>query len=122
MNDQNAESWERMQELIENKDADGLLTYLKQLPVSDISWAMAHLDEEARSELIESVSHEEAASILQNITEDQAADVIETIDAKEAASKGDFATAIKLAKRAKFESDAAYAQGESQKDAKSWLL
>jgi hypothetical protein len=42
--------------------------------------------------------------------------------AKEAASKGDFATAIKLAKRAKFESDAAYAQGESQKDAKSWLF
>ena len=42
--------------------------------------------------------------------------------AKEAAGKGDFATAIKLAKRAQFESDAAYEQAESQKDIKPWLF
>ena len=42
--------------------------------------------------------------------------------AKEAAGKGDFATAIKLAKRAKFESDAAYEQAESEKDIKPWLF
>ena len=42
--------------------------------------------------------------------------------AKDAAGKGDFATAIKLAKRAKFESDAAYEQYESQKNIKPWLF
>jgi len=42
--------------------------------------------------------------------------------AREAAGKGDFATAIKLAKRAQFESDAAYEQAESQKDIKPWLF
>jgi len=42
--------------------------------------------------------------------------------AKEAASAGDFKTAIKLANRAKFESNAAYEQYESQKDIKPWLF
>lgn len=41
---------------------------------------------------------------------------------KEAAGKGDFSQAIKLAKRAKFESDLAYEQYESQKDIKPWLF
>jgi hypothetical protein len=40
--------------------------------------------------------------------------------AKEAAAKGDMETATKLANRAKFESEAAYAQAESEKDARPW--
>lgn len=42
--------------------------------------------------------------------------------AREAADKGDFATAIKLAKSAKFESDSAFDQHESQKNIKPWLF
>lgn len=38
-------------------------------------------------------------------------------NAKEAAAKADYETATKLVKRAKFESDTAYQQYESQKDA-----
>lgn len=41
-------------------------------------------------------------------------------DAKDAAAKGDMETAIKKADRAKFESEAALAQAESEKDAKPW--
>lgn len=40
--------------------------------------------------------------------------------AKEAAAKGDLATATKLANRAKFESESAYAQYVSEKDVKPW--
>ena len=42
--------------------------------------------------------------------------------AKAAVSKGDLETAMKLAKKAKFEGEMAYQQAMSQKDAKPWLF
>jgi uncharacterized protein YceK len=42
--------------------------------------------------------------------------------AKAAASKGDNETALKLAKRAKFEGEMGYQQAMEQKDAKPWLF
>ena len=42
--------------------------------------------------------------------------------AKAAASKKDYAKAIKLANKAKFEGEAGYAQAMAEKDAKPWLF
>jgi predicted S18 family serine protease len=43
-------------------------------------------------------------------------------NAKEAAAKGDYAMAISLARKAKFEGEAAYSQYESQRDAGPYLF
>jgi len=80
------ESWEHIGELIGKKDIDGLLLFLKKLPVSEIAWAMANLDEHLRGELIELISPAEAATVLHSITGDQAADMLETINVREAAN------------------------------------
>ena len=42
--------------------------------------------------------------------------------AKDAASKGDYATALKLANKAKFEGDMGYQQAMDQKNIKPWLF
>ncbi len=80
------ESWEDIKDLIERKDIEGTLQLLKNLPVTDIAWSIANLEEESRSQLLELLSPSEAASVLHNVTGDQAADMLETIDVKEAAS------------------------------------
>ena len=80
------ESWERIRELAEAGDRDGLDTAIGSMEAGDAVRSILRLDPEAQQSVLTTLSPPEAADLIEDTPDEQAADLIEQLSPTEAAS------------------------------------
>ncbi|MFG0267365.1 MAG: magnesium transporter [Rhodopirellula sp. JB055] len=78
--------WERLGELAEAGDAEGLRNFLLSLAAHDQALALSRLDEDHHTAVLTLLSAEEAAELLRHLSETQAAELVDALDTLDAAA------------------------------------
>lgn len=86
LDEENIETWEAIESLVEHGDAAELGRFLHAMTPSEVARALSRLDEDKRSELLTLLGPEDAADLLEELTEAQGADLIEDLPVDQAAA------------------------------------
>lgn len=78
--------WERLAQLIQDKDAPRVIEFVNELSPSETARAISRLDGEDQMLLFSILTPEEAAEIIEDMPEVQAADLVEEMPSEEAAA------------------------------------
>ncbi|MCC9643769.1 magnesium transporter [Rhodopirellula sp. JC740] len=78
--------WERLAELVDSGDGEGLEDYLSNLSASDQALSLSRLDEEHHTAVLTLLPAEEAAEVLRHLSETQAAELVDGLEAADAAA------------------------------------
>lgn len=78
--------WERLKDLLENRDSDQIRIYLNSLKSEEIIRSISRINRDEQQLLLTLLSPEDAADVLEDIPEAQAASIIEEMKVKEAAA------------------------------------
>jgi len=80
------ESWEDLEQLVEESDAAGAQAFLEQLPAGETARAVLRLDEEDQEQLLAALSPDAAASVVDELPDAQAAEMLERLEPEAAAA------------------------------------
>ncbi len=78
--------WEKLKELIDQRDAELVEQFLDELPAGEAARAVARLAEEDQTQLLTTLAPHAAADLLEEIPAAQAADLVEHLPAETAAA------------------------------------
>ncbi len=80
------EPWRKIRALVEQRDADSLLSLLEELSPGQVARALTRIDDEDRHQLLLLIEPEEAADLIEELADAQGADIIEELPADDAAA------------------------------------
>lgn len=78
--------WEELEQLVKDANVASVEAYLDELPATEVARAVSRISDQWRTELLTSLSPDDAAEILQSVPDEQAVDWIEQLPAAEAAA------------------------------------
>ena len=86
MNNEEMTTWELLRETLETGDEDQLRAVMADLPTTEATQAMLHLDQDEQKDILVALDPADAADLIEEYPDQPALDLIETLSADEAAS------------------------------------
>lgn len=78
--------WQKMIDLVREESGAGLEAYVESLSSADTAWALEHLDEGERRQVLTALTAEAAAEVIEEVPDAQSAELLDALDVADAAA------------------------------------